>query len=87
MPDSSADRDPVELEPTGAEQTGPYVAAAGPSAPVCVGEFRILRHIGQGGMGVVYETLQESLGRHVVLKLLPAEVVEVASGLCPFTSC
>jgi eukaryotic-like serine/threonine-protein kinase len=43
--------------------------------PTRVGEFRVLRRIGKGGMGVVYEAVQESLGRHVALKLLPAEAV------------
>jgi serine/threonine protein kinase/WD40 repeat protein len=66
----------------------PCLAASGAISGVrpndTLGDFRLLRPIGQGGMGVVYEAQQVSLGRRVALKVLPRAAVDDARQLARF---
>ncbi|HTK74011.1 MAG TPA: protein kinase, partial [Gemmataceae bacterium] len=54
---------------SGSDGSLPLPDGAIPAQPL--GDFQLLREIGRGGMGVVYEAIQLSLGRRVALKVLP----------------
>jgi serine/threonine protein kinase/Flp pilus assembly protein TadD len=59
-------REAIQAEPQTVEQ-----AASMLHTHRELGDFRLIREVGRGGMGIVYEAEQLSLGRRVALKVLP----------------
>jgi serine/threonine protein kinase/WD40 repeat protein len=71
-----------DLAEASPDSTGPHAGSV--SAPAQLGDYRILREVGRGGMGVVYEAEQQSLGRRVALKVLPPHALNDAQQVLRF---
>src|SRR4051794_37200078 len=63
---------------------GSLIGGRLPQPMQTVGDYELVREIGRGGMGVVYEALQLSLRRRVALKILPFSIANDAKQLSRF---
>ncbi|MCC6361132.1 MAG: protein kinase [Phycisphaerales bacterium] len=63
-PDGALDR------PAIVSVSGALEASSAPQLPQRIGRYQIIRKIGEGGMGTVFEAVQENPHRRVALKLL-----------------
>ena len=65
----------------GSTDAGLHPATVGLEPNLQLGDFRLERRLGCGGMGVVYQALQISLNRRVALKVLPSGLLSNASAI------
>ncbi|MCU0719594.1 MAG: serine/threonine protein kinase [Pirellula sp.] len=62
--------EPIAIVEKISAQRQPVAGKQRQAVPSQLGDFRIIREIGRGGMGVVYESVQISLQRRVALKVI-----------------
>jgi len=76
-----------ELKPGSGESTGSFDSTGGGGSgalPEQFGDLRPVRELGHGGMGVVYEAEQVSLGRRVGLKVMKPGMLKDAKDVQRF---
>jgi WD40 repeat protein/predicted Ser/Thr protein kinase len=65
----------LRLPPDATVITDPLAAAERPVLPARIGPYRIVRRLGEGGMGTVYEAEQDNPRRRVALKVIRPDLV------------
>lgn len=70
----------LDVDAMDGESSGERAAGGGRT----LGDFRIVHELGRGGMGIVYEAEQVSMGRRVALKVLPFAALASGKGLQRF---
>ncbi len=61
----------ADVEPKSPVEAATADAASEPDIPKQLGDYDVIRRIGEGGMGYVYLARQRSLDRYLALKVLP----------------